>query len=237
MNLALTMGEGGQGPFRPRRRRPRHSLRIHDDDAGRGRHQPRQPQLRQLAHRHRDRARGRSEDDFDPGAKYHIPGNTPYTRYFLAFVLQFQFQKALCEAAGHKGPLHECDVYGSKEAFRYGALTVKDISRRPDPPPGWLPPEVPARGKIVWPPWEWGAPDYPRTIEIHDDPDSPYQRGVARGAVGCLHETCAHTVCVPVSHGGRHHAVVDRDRGGAGRHRGGGADGGAGGRREPAEPS
>jgi peptidyl-dipeptidase A len=58
----------------------------------------------------------RSEEDFDPGAKYHIPGNTPYTRYFLAFVLQFQFQKALCEAAGHKGPLNECDTYGSKEA-------------------------------------------------------------------------------------------------------------------------
>ncbi len=53
---------------------------------------------------------------FDPGAKYHIPGNTPYTRYFLAFVLQFQFQKALCEAAGHDGPLHRCDIYGNPEA-------------------------------------------------------------------------------------------------------------------------
>ncbi|NOT40123.1 MAG: M2 family metallopeptidase [Alphaproteobacteria bacterium] len=58
----------------------------------------------------------RTEEDFDPGAKYHIPGNTPYTRYFLAFVLQFQFQKALCETVGHKGPLHECDIYGNKEA-------------------------------------------------------------------------------------------------------------------------
>ncbi len=58
----------------------------------------------------------RTEEDFDPGAKYHIPGNTPYTRYFLAFVLQFQFQKALCETAGHKGPLHECNIYGNKEA-------------------------------------------------------------------------------------------------------------------------
>jgi hypothetical protein len=133
MNLALTMGEGGQGPFRPRRRRPRHSLRIHDDDAGRGRHQPRQPQLRQLAHRHRDRARGRSEDDFDPGAKYHIPGNTPYTRYFLAFVLQFQFQKALCEAAGHKGPLHECDVYASKEAGQKFMDMLKAGASRPWP--------------------------------------------------------------------------------------------------------
>ncbi|TJY59779.1 M2 family metallopeptidase [Sinimarinibacterium sp. CAU 1509] len=58
----------------------------------------------------------RSEDDFDPGAKYHIPGNTPYTRYFLSFVIQFQFQKALCEAAGFDGPLNECDIYSNKEA-------------------------------------------------------------------------------------------------------------------------
>ncbi len=60
----------------------------------------------------------RSEADFDPGAKYHIPGNTPYTRYFLSFVLQFQFQRALCEAAGFKGPLHECSIFGSEEAGR-----------------------------------------------------------------------------------------------------------------------
>ena len=50
------------------------------------------------------------------GAKYHIPGNTPYTRYFLSYILQFQFHKALCDAAGYKGPLHECSVFGSKEA-------------------------------------------------------------------------------------------------------------------------
>jgi len=58
----------------------------------------------------------RSEEDFDAGAKYHIPGNTPYTRYFLSFVVQFQFHKALCEAAGFKGPLHACDIYGNKAA-------------------------------------------------------------------------------------------------------------------------
>jgi peptidyl-dipeptidase A len=58
----------------------------------------------------------RSEEDFDPGAKYHIPANTPYTRYFLSFILQFQFHKALCEAAGHQGPLHECSVYGNEAA-------------------------------------------------------------------------------------------------------------------------
>ena len=60
----------------------------------------------------------RSEQDFDPGAKYHIPGNTPYTRYFLSFIIQFQFHKALCDAAGFKGPLHECSIFGSKEAGR-----------------------------------------------------------------------------------------------------------------------
>ncbi|MGH8178811.1 MAG: M2 family metallopeptidase [Steroidobacter sp.] len=58
----------------------------------------------------------RTEEDFDPGAKYHIPANTPYTRYFLSFILQFQFHKALCEASGHTGPLHECSVYGNEEA-------------------------------------------------------------------------------------------------------------------------
>ncbi len=58
----------------------------------------------------------RDEDDFDPGAKYHVPGNTPYTRYFLAHILQFQFHKALCEAAGHQGPLYSCSIYDSKEA-------------------------------------------------------------------------------------------------------------------------
>jgi peptidyl-dipeptidase A len=60
----------------------------------------------------------RSEEDFDPGAKYHIPGNTPYVRYFIAYVLQFQFHRALCEAAGFKGPLHECSIFGNAEAGR-----------------------------------------------------------------------------------------------------------------------
>lgn len=58
----------------------------------------------------------RSEADFDPGAKYHVPANTPYVRYFLARIYQFQFHKALCEVAGHKGPLHTCSIYGSKAA-------------------------------------------------------------------------------------------------------------------------
>jgi peptidyl-dipeptidase A len=58
----------------------------------------------------------RSEADFDPGAKYHIASNTPYARYFLARILQFQFHRALCEAAGQKGPLHRCSIYKNKAA-------------------------------------------------------------------------------------------------------------------------
>ena len=58
----------------------------------------------------------RSEADFDPGAKYHVPGNTPYTRYFLAFILQFQFQRTLCEIGGHEGPLHTCSLFGNEIA-------------------------------------------------------------------------------------------------------------------------
>jgi peptidyl-dipeptidase A len=57
----------------------------------------------------------RLETDFDPGAKFHIPGNTPYARYFLARILQFQFYKAACDMAGWKGPLHRCSFYGNKE--------------------------------------------------------------------------------------------------------------------------
>jgi peptidyl-dipeptidase A len=56
----------------------------------------------------------RSEANFDPGAKYHIPGNTPYMRYFLARILQFQFYKAACDISGWKGPLHRCSIYGNK---------------------------------------------------------------------------------------------------------------------------
>jgi len=54
--------------------------------------------------------------DFDPGAKNHVPTNVPYMRYFLADILQFQFYRSLCDAAGHKGPLSQCSIYGNKEA-------------------------------------------------------------------------------------------------------------------------
>ncbi len=52
---------------------------------------------------------------FDPGAKYHVPANTPYTRYFLAHILQFQMHRAMCREAGHTGPLHTCSIYGNEE--------------------------------------------------------------------------------------------------------------------------
>lgn len=58
----------------------------------------------------------RGETDFDPGAKFHVAANVPYMRYFLARILQFQFQRALCREAGYTGPLHRCSIYGNKTA-------------------------------------------------------------------------------------------------------------------------
>jgi len=72
----------------------------------------------------------RTEEDFDPGAKYHIPANVPYTRYFLARLLQFQFHRALCRLAGHEGPLHQCSIFGSKEAGkRFQAMLALGASK------------------------------------------------------------------------------------------------------------
>ncbi|CAH9058997.1 hypothetical protein PSECIP111854_02315 [Pseudoalteromonas sp. CIP111854] len=58
----------------------------------------------------------RTEADFDAGAKYHVPGNVPYTRYFLAHILQFDFHRSLCETAGNKEAIHRCSIYNSKKA-------------------------------------------------------------------------------------------------------------------------
>ena len=72
----------------------------------------------------------RTEADFDAGAKFHIPGNTPYTRYFLARILQFQFYKAACDQAGWKGPLHRCSFYDNKEVGqRLNAMLEMGASR------------------------------------------------------------------------------------------------------------
>jgi peptidyl-dipeptidase A len=71
----------------------------------------------------------RTEADFDPGAKYHIPANSPYTPYFLSFILQFQFHKALCAIAGQQGPLYECSIFGSTAAGeRYADMLARGAS-------------------------------------------------------------------------------------------------------------
>jgi peptidyl-dipeptidase A len=75
----------------------------------------------------------RGEDLFDPGAKYHIPANTPYARYFLSAVLQFQFHRALTRAAGCKMPLHRCSIYGNAEAGRRLKATLAIGASRPWP--------------------------------------------------------------------------------------------------------
>jgi peptidyl-dipeptidase A len=75
----------------------------------------------------------RSEANFDPGAKYHIPGNTPYMRYFLAHILQFQFHKAACEMSGYEGSLHNCSIYGNKDVGRRFNAMMELGSSKPWP--------------------------------------------------------------------------------------------------------
>jgi peptidyl-dipeptidase A len=75
----------------------------------------------------------RTEADFDPGAKFHIPANVPYARYFLSFVLQFQFQRALCHEAGYTGPLNRCSIYGNKAAGAKLAKMLEMGQSRPWP--------------------------------------------------------------------------------------------------------
>ncbi|XP_050620903.1 angiotensin-converting enzyme isoform X5 [Macaca thibetana thibetana] len=75
----------------------------------------------------------RTQGDFDPGAKFHVPSSVPYIRYFISFIIQFQFHEALCQAAGHTGPLHKCDIYQSKEAGQRLAMAMKLGFSRPWP--------------------------------------------------------------------------------------------------------
>jgi len=75
----------------------------------------------------------RSEQDFDPGAKYHIPANVPYTRYFIARILQYQFHRALCKVGGFDGAAHRCSIYGSKEAGQKLTAMLKLGRSRPWP--------------------------------------------------------------------------------------------------------
>lgn len=73
----------------------------------------------------------RTEAMFDPGAKYHVPANTPYTRYFLAQILQFQFHRALCKDAGNTGPLNRCSIYGNAAAGKKLIRTLEMGQSRP----------------------------------------------------------------------------------------------------------
>lgn len=134
----------------------------------------------------------RDETQFDPGAKYHIPGNTPYIRYFVSFVLQFQFHKALCAAAKHTGPLHKCDIYQSHDAgtllgnvLRAGSSRswqeiLKDMTGTDkmdvgplleyfQPVTTWLEEQNNKNGEVLgWPDFAWTPPipdGYPADIE------------------------------------------------------------------------
>ena len=56
----------------------------------------------------------RPSNAFDPGAKYHVAASVPYTRYFLADILEFQFQRAACQQMGWQGQLSRCSIYGER---------------------------------------------------------------------------------------------------------------------------
>jgi peptidyl-dipeptidase A len=72
----------------------------------------------------------RGENAFDPGSKYHIANNVPYLRYFLSFIMQFQFHQAACEMAGWEGPLHRCSIYGNEEVgARFNAMMEMGASQ------------------------------------------------------------------------------------------------------------
>jgi peptidyl-dipeptidase A len=75
----------------------------------------------------------RGERDFDPAAKYHVAASVPYSRYFIAHILQFQFHRALCSVVGYQGPLNRCTIYGSKEAGRRLEVMLKMGTSRPWP--------------------------------------------------------------------------------------------------------
>jgi len=78
-------------------------------------------------------ASARGEEFFDAGAKYHVPANTPYARYFLAAVLQFQFHRELAKIAGCTAPLHRCSIYGNAAAGERLRKTLAMGASRPWP--------------------------------------------------------------------------------------------------------
>jgi peptidyl-dipeptidase A len=74
----------------------------------------------------------RPANAFDPGAKYHVPANVPYTRYFLAGIYQFQFHRSACQQIGWTGPLHRCSIYNQREMGQRhaGNGPVAPVARR-----------------------------------------------------------------------------------------------------------
>uniref|UniRef100_A0A803XZP4 Angiotensin-converting enzyme n=1 Tax=Meleagris gallopavo TaxID=9103 RepID=A0A803XZP4_MELGA len=146
----------------------------------------------------------RSEDDFDPGAKFHIPANVPYIRYFVSFVIQFQFHEALCKAAGHTGPLHTCDIYQSKEAGKLLGDAMKLGFSKPwpeamqlitgqpnmsaealmsyfEPLMTWLVKENTKNGEVLgWPDYSW-TPYAGTATELHAATDTTDFLGMSVG--------------------------------------------------------
>ncbi|XP_075996407.1 angiotensin-converting enzyme 2 [Genypterus blacodes] len=58
----------------------------------------------------------RDETYCDPPALFHVSGDYSFIRYFTRTIYQFQFQKALCEAANHTDDLFKCDITNSTAA-------------------------------------------------------------------------------------------------------------------------
>ncbi|XP_046530239.1 angiotensin-converting enzyme isoform X2 [Equus quagga] len=138
----------------------------------------------------------RNETHFDAGAKFHVPNVTPYIRYFVSFILQFQFHQALCKEAGHQGPLHQCDIYQStqagaklrellqagssrpwqevlKDMIGSDALDAQPLLNYFRPVSQWLQEQNQQNDEVLgWPEYQWYPPmpnNYPESIELVSD--------------------------------------------------------------------
>uniref|UniRef100_P12821-2 Isoform Somatic-2 of Angiotensin-converting enzyme n=1 Tax=Homo sapiens TaxID=9606 RepID=P12821-2 len=138
----------------------------------------------------------RNETHFDAGAKFHVPNVTPYIRYFVSFVLQFQFHEALCKEAGYEGPLHQCDIYRStkagaklrkvlqagssrpwqevlKDMVGLDALDAQPLLKYFQPVTQWLQEQNQQNGEVLgWPEYQWHPPlpdNYPEGIDLVTD--------------------------------------------------------------------
>jgi len=75
----------------------------------------------------------RDRENFDPGAKFHVAANIPYSRYFLSAIIQFQLHAALCRSKQHVATPHTCDIYGSLAAGRRLKTVLSLGASRPWP--------------------------------------------------------------------------------------------------------